>query len=66
MMKRILEFYFGIQIFIGLMKLADFMINSFIQEIPIQNILAVVCVFLALIISAGLSEWIVKKIKEYL
>lgn len=64
MTKRILEWFFGILIFLLLMKLADIALNAFVQEIALQNILAVVSAFLSLIVSAGLSEWIVRKIKE--
>ena len=64
MTKRILEWFFGILIFLLLMKLVDIALNAFVQEIALQNILAVVSAFLSLIVSAGLSEWIVRKIKE--
>lgn len=65
-MKRILELFFGVLIFLLLMNITDIMLNAFIHEIAVQNILAVIAAIISLIISAGLSEWIVKKIKEYL
>ena len=65
-MRRILEGFFIIFIFLILMKIADIVLNTYIREIAVINILAVVAAFVSLIISAALSEWIVKKIKEYL
>ena len=65
-MRRILEGFFMIFIFLFLMRIADIVLNTYIEEIAIINILAVVSAFGSLIISAALSEWVVKKIKEYL
>lgn len=65
-MRRILETFFMILIFLGLMKIADIVLNAFIQEIAVINVLAVVAAFISLIISAALSEQIVKLIKKYL
>lgn len=65
-MRRILETFFMILIFLGLMKIADIVLNSFVPEIAVINVLAVVAAFISLIISAALSEQIVKLIKQYL
>ena len=65
-MRRILEAFFMVLIFTALMKLADIVLNACIQEIAVINILAVVAAFVSLIVSAALSEKIVKLIKKYL
>ena len=65
-MRKILETFFMILIFLGLMKIADIVLNAFIREIAVINVLAVVAAFISLIISAALSEQIVKLIKKYL
>lgn len=65
-MRRILETFFMILIFLGLMKIADIVLNAFVPEIAVINVLAVVVAFISLIISAALSEQIVKLIKKYL
>lgn len=65
-MRKILETFFMILIFLGLMKIADIILNAFVPEIAVINVLAVVAAFISLIISAALSEQIVKLIKQYL
>lgn len=65
-MRKILETFFMILIFLGLMKIADIVLNAFIREIAVINVLAVVAAFISPIISAALSEQIVKLIKKYL
>ena len=65
-MKRILEAFFMILIWLILMKGVDMALNLFINEIVLQNIIAVVAAFFALILSAWLSERIVILVKKYL
>ena len=65
-MKRILEAFFMIQIWLILMKGVDMALNQFINEIVLQNTIAVVAAFFALILSAWLSERIVILVKKYL
>ena len=65
-MKRLLEAFFMILIWLVLMKGVDMALNHFVHEIAVQNILAVVAAFIALILSAWLSERIVILIKKYL
>ena len=66
LMKKILEGFFMILYFFVMMKCVDLLLTAFVHEIAVQNILAVVAAFISLIISAGLSEWTVRKIKEHL
>ena len=65
-MRRILEGFFMVLIFLALMKLTDVVLNALVQKIAVINILAVVAAFVSLIISAWLSERIVMLIKKYL
>ena len=65
-MKRILEAFFMILIWLILMKGVDMALNQFINEIVLQNTIAVVAAFFALILSAWLSERIVILVKKYL
>ena len=65
-MKRLLEAFFMILIWLILMKGVDMALNLFINEIVLQNIIAVVAAFFALILSAWLSERIVILVKKYL
>ena len=65
-MKRLLEALIMIMIWLILMKGADMALNQFINEISLQNIIAVVAALVALILSTWLSEQIVILIKKYL
>lgn len=65
-MKRLLEAFFMILIWLILMKGVDMALNQFINEIVLQNTIAVVAAFFALILSAWLSERIVILVKKYL
>lgn len=55
-----------ILIWLILMKGVDMALNQFINEIVLQNTIAVVAAFFALILSAWLSERIVILVKKYL
>ena len=65
-MKRLLEAFFMILIWLILMKGVDMALNLFINEIVLQNNIAVAAAFFALILSAWLSERIVILVKKYL
>ena len=65
-MQKILEAFFMVLIFAALMKVADIVLNACIDQIAVINILAVVAAFFSLILSAALSERIVRIIKKYL
>ena len=65
-MKRLLEAFFMIVMWFVLMKAVDIALCQFVNEIAVQNILAVVAAFVSLILSAWLSERIVRMIRKYL
>ena len=65
-MKRFLEAFFMILIWLAIMKGIDIILQCFVNEIAVQNILTVVAAFIAAILSAWFSERIVKLIKKYL
>ena len=65
-MKRLLEAFFMILVWLILMKIVDMALQRFVNEIAVQNILAVVAGFVSLILSAWVSERIVMLIKKYL
>lgn len=65
-MKWLLETFFMILIWLILMKGVDMALHQLINEIALQNIIAVVAAFVTLILSAWLSEQIVILIKKYL
>ena len=60
-----MEALFMIFIWFTLMKAVDVVLNQFVNEIAVQNILTVVAAFISLILSAWLSEKIVMLIQEY-
>lgn len=65
-MKRLLEAFFMIVMWFVLMKAVDIALCQFVNEIAVQNILAVVAAFVSLILSVWLSERIVRMIRKYL
>lgn len=65
-MKRLLEAFFMIVMWFVLMKAVDIALCQFVNEIAVQNILAVVAAFVSLILCAWLSERIVRMIRKYL
>ena len=66
MMKKLLEFLFFILYYLGLMKLADFLMITFLDSIGWMNILTIPLAFVALILSTWLSERTVMLIRKYL
>ena len=64
--KKLLETFFMIVYFVGIMKLVDRMLNTFVSQIGWMNVLTIPLAFVALILSAWLSERTVMLIKKYL
>lgn len=66
LVKRILESFFLVLYFLGLMKLVDILLTTCVSSIGLMNILTIPLAFVALILSAWLSERTVMLIKKYL
>ncbi len=66
LVKRILESFFLVLYFLGLMKLVDIFLTTCVSSIGLMNILTIPLAFVALILSAWLSERTVMLIKKYL
>ncbi|MBQ7129941.1 MAG: hypothetical protein IJO21_02730 [Oscillospiraceae bacterium] len=66
LVRKILETFFLVVYFIGLMKLVDFFLITFVNSIGWMNILTIPLAFAALVLSAWLSERTVKLIKKFL